>query len=90
MHNNQEGKAITIPRKDTEETSMLYDRFGRKLNSLRISVTQRCNLRCFFCHKEGEVASTNEMTTQEIAKIAKAASELGMRKVKLTGGGPPG
>jgi cyclic pyranopterin phosphate synthase len=68
--------------------SILYDTFGRKLNSLRISVTQRCNLRCFFCHKEGEVASKNEMTVEEIAKIAKVASELGMKKVKLTGGEP--
>jgi cyclic pyranopterin phosphate synthase len=69
-------------------STILYDRFGRKLNSLRMSITQKCNLQCFYCHREGEVASNNEMTKEEIAKIAKTACELGMKKVKLTGGEP--
>jgi len=67
---------------------VLYDKFGRKLSSLRISITQKCNLKCFFCHREGEIASKNEMTTEEIGKIAKIACELGMKKIKLTGGEP--
>ena len=66
----------------------LCDSFGRSLNSLRISVTQKCNLNCFFCHREGETAPNGEMTPEEIAQIAKTASEFGMRKVKLTGGEP--
>lgn len=70
------------------EALPLRDKFGRKLNSLRISVTQKCNLQCFYCHREGEVASNSEMTKEEIAKIAKIACELGMKKVKLTGGEP--
>lgn len=75
-------------KKDETLSTILYDRFGRKLSSLRISVTQRCNLQCFYCHREGEVASNNEMTKEEIAQIAKIACELGMKKVKLTGGEP--
>ncbi len=67
---------------------MLYDRFGRHLNSLRISVTQRCNLECFYCHREGEIGSNYEMKNEEIVKIAEVACKLGMRKVKLTGGEP--
>lgn len=66
----------------------LCDNFGRPLNSLRISVTQKCNLNCFFCHREGEIAPSGEMTPEEIAQIAKSASEFGMKKVKLTGGEP--
>lgn len=68
--------------------AVLHDKFGRKLNSLRISITQKCNLKCFYCHREGEVASDNEMTKEEIAQIAKIACQLGMKKVKLTGGEP--
>jgi len=67
---------------------VLSDKFGRELNSLRISITKKCNLQCFYCHKEGEVASNNEMTKEEIVKIAKIACELGMKKVKITGGEP--
>jgi cyclic pyranopterin phosphate synthase len=71
-----------------QTSSMLCDPFGRKLNSLRISVTQKCNLQCFFCHKEGEITPKTEMTPEEIEKIAKTASEFGMKKIKLTGGEP--
>jgi cyclic pyranopterin phosphate synthase len=66
----------------------LCDNFGRPLNSLRISVTQKCNLQCFFCHKEGETAPDGEMTPKEIRQVVKTASEFGMKKVKLTGGEP--
>jgi cyclic pyranopterin phosphate synthase len=75
-------------RKDDVSPAILHDRFGRELNSVRISVTQRCNLECFYCHGEGEIASWNEMTAEEIAKIAEVACQLGMKKVKLTGGEP--
>jgi cyclic pyranopterin phosphate synthase len=69
-------------------SEILCDKYGRKLNSLRISVTQKCNLACFFCHKEGETAPNGEMSGGEIAQIAKIACQLGMKKVKLTGGEP--
>lgn len=68
---------------------MLVDRYGRPVDRLRISVTQRCGFRCFFCHREGEVGTPRgEMTVEEIAKIAEIAYGFGIRKFKLTGGEP--
>ena len=67
---------------------MLVDRYGRAIRHLRISVTTRCNLNCIYCHMEGENPSGNEMSVDEIAKICKAFYDLGVQKVKITGGEP--
>ncbi|MDI3474696.1 MAG: 3,8-cyclase [Thermococcaceae archaeon] len=68
---------------------VLYDRFGRPVTNLRISLTQECNYRCFFCHREGQRFPTrNEITPDEIERLVRIASRLGIRKVKLTGGEP--
>ncbi|MEM4446201.1 MAG: GTP 3',8-cyclase MoaA [Nitrososphaerota archaeon] len=72
---------------------MLVDRFGRQVSNLRISLTQKCNLACFYCHHEGEGCSgglreQDSMTPDEVAFIVGAAAELGVRSVKLTGGEP--
>ncbi|MEM2877934.1 MAG: GTP 3',8-cyclase MoaA [Candidatus Hadarchaeales archaeon] len=67
---------------------MLKDRYGREIRGLRISITSRCNLRCFYCHGEGCRAGSTEMTPPEIEKIARLAFELGIRSVKITGGEP--
>jgi cyclic pyranopterin phosphate synthase len=66
----------------------LVDPYGRPVNSLRISITQRCNFSCFFCHQEGEHDSGTEMTPEEIEAVVSVASELGISKIKLTGGEP--
>jgi len=68
---------------------VLVDRFGRPVTNLRISLTQECNYRCFFCHREGQLfTAKNELTPDEIERLVKIASRLGIRKVKLTGGEP--
>ncbi|AEA46313.1 GTP 3',8-cyclase MoaA [Archaeoglobus veneficus] len=67
---------------------MLVDRFGRRITNLRIAVTNRCNLSCIYCHREGEVNPGEEMHVEEISRISKAFYELGIRKVKITGGEP--
>jgi cyclic pyranopterin phosphate synthase len=73
---------------------VLKDKCGRPLLNLRISITQRCNLRCDYCHKEGEEigscsrGTAEEMTVNEITRIAKIAIGLGINRVKLTGGEP--
>ncbi|ASJ06000.1 cyclic pyranopterin phosphate synthase [Thermococcus pacificus] len=68
---------------------VLYDRFGRPVTNLRISLTQDCNFRCFFCHREGQRFNVgNEMTPEEIERLVRIASHLGIKKVKLTGGEP--
>lgn len=55
---------------------------------MRISVTQRCNLDCFYCHKEGQNPSKKEMTPSEIEKIIVVGDKIGIKKLKLTGGEP--
>ncbi len=71
---------------------MLIDRFGRIITNLRIAITMKCNLNCIYCHREGQKESKKEnkteMSVEEISKIAKAFKELGIKKVKITGGEP--
>jgi len=65
--------------------------YGRPVTSIRVSVTQRCNLRCFYCHREGEERDKYgcvEMRPWEIERIIKVVASFGVGKVKLTGGEP--
>ena len=66
----------------------MRDKFGRPVTGLRISVTEECNLNCFYCHQEGCSAGSRQMSAGEIGKIVQLAKEFGVRKVKLTGGEP--
>jgi cyclic pyranopterin phosphate synthase len=66
----------------------MQDRYGRQVTDLRISLTQRCNLRCVFCHMEGQPATPEELTAAEIEQVVRAAREVGIDRVKLTGGEP--
>lgn len=70
------------------EKKTLCDPFGRQVNSLRVSLTQRCNFQCFFCHMEGEQNASEEFSPEELGQLVKVASSLGISKVKLTGGEP--
>ena len=68
----------------------LIDTFGRLHNNLRISVTDRCNLRCTYCMPE-EVAFLDRkelLSFEEIARIVRIAATLGIDKLRLTGGEP--
>ncbi|WP_291490316.1 GTP 3',8-cyclase MoaA [Desulfurella sp.] len=69
----------------------LIDPFGRKIDYLRISVTDRCNYRCVYCMPLEGVPfkdMSEILTYEEIVLFAKAAYDLGVRKIKLTGGEP--
>ena len=59
---------------------------------LRVAVTQRCNLNCIYCHHEGECSQSDngrkEITKEEIEDLLKVSKELGIRKVRFTGGEP--
>jgi cyclic pyranopterin phosphate synthase len=71
-------------------TSQLLDTFGRVHNNLRISVTDRCNLRCTYCMPE-EVVFLDKgelLTFEEIVRFVRVAVPLGIDKVRLTGGEP--
>lgn len=70
---------------------ILLDLFGRNIDYLRISITDKCNFRCKYCMPEGNVDSLKNdeiLTLDEIMKICKSASELGIKKIKITGGEP--
>ncbi|HTA42114.1 MAG TPA: GTP 3',8-cyclase MoaA [Bryobacteraceae bacterium] len=69
----------------------LIDNFGRIHDSLRISVTDRCNIRCFYCMPEdaGDFAGRQEILTfEEIERFVRVAVTLGVNKLRLTGGEP--
>jgi GTP 3',8-cyclase len=69
----------------------LSDSFQRPVNYLRISVTDRCNLRCIYCMPAGGVyllPHRDILTYEEIYTVAKAAAELGINKVRISGGEP--
>ena len=69
----------------------LVDSYGRVHTDLRLSVTDRCNLRCVYCMPEDGVALRPRdeiLTFEEIARVAQVAYDLGVRSVRLTGGEP--
>jgi GTP 3',8-cyclase len=68
----------------------LVDKFGRTINYLRISVTDRCDFRCVYCMEEEMefVPRAKLLTLEEISTIARAFTELGVTKIRITGGEP--
>lgn len=69
----------------------MFDRFNRKINYLRISVTDRCNLRCVYCMPEEGVQLLSHqdiLSFDEIVEVAKAAVRKGVDKIRITGGEP--
>ena len=70
---------------------MLLDRFNRRINYLRISLTDRCNLRCKYCMPlEGErkLRHKDILRYEEVLRIVRIAVKLGITKIRLTGGEP--
>ena len=80
-----------ITEKKCSSTEQIIDQFGRVFTYLRIAVNQDCNLRCIYCMPEKGIPSkkaTNTMSQNEIHRILKVSSELGVNKVRFTGGEP--
>jgi cyclic pyranopterin phosphate synthase len=70
---------------------VLVDRFGRVVRSLRLSVTDRCNLRCQYCMPEGQIpwfSKDRILTFEEIERVARILASLGVTEIRLTGGEP--
>ena len=70
---------------------IIVDRFGRRHDYLRISLTERCNLRCFYCMPEEGIQLRDKsefMSSEEVIAIAKKFVKLGVKKIRLTGGEP--
>lgn len=76
-----------IARRTTER---LVDRYGRLIDYVRISVTDRCDFRCVYCMAEEMqfLPRAQILTLEELGFVARAFTELGVRKIRLTGGEP--
>jgi cyclic pyranopterin phosphate synthase len=75
----------------TQNDTSLIDPFGRKIEYVRLSVTDKCNLRCFYCMPKGFKdfeQPDNWLSFDEIERVIKAFTELGVARVRLTGGEP--
>lgn len=85
---------VTKPMADTPHSAIrhpqLRDRYGRVVTYLRVSVTDRCNLRCFYClpHDCGRLGRAEQLSLDEIVEVVRAGVDLGIRKVRITGGEP--
>ena len=67
----------------------MIDQFGRNIEYLRLSVTERCTLRCVYCRAdEGICPKAAELSTDEFIRVTRACTVLGINKVRLTGGEP--
>jgi len=71
-------------------SSQLIDRYGRTVDYLRISITDRCDFRCLYCMAEDMtfLPRAQVLTLEEIYTLAKAFAELGVKKIRITGGEP--
>ena len=72
-------------------TSALIDRFNRRVDYLRVSVTDRCDMRCSYCipkHFTGYEDPADWLTFDELTQVIRVFSSLGVRRVRLTGGEP--
>jgi cyclic pyranopterin phosphate synthase len=74
-----------------KKTTFLTDSFNRQINYLRISITDRCNLKCVYCTPEKKLkhfTSGEVLTDDEIVRFVRVARRHGLRKVRITGGEP--
>lgn len=67
----------------------MKDKYGREIDYMRISITDRCNYRCFYCMPNGiESLDYNNLSTEDILGVVRAGAKLGIKKVRITGGEP--
>lgn len=73
-----------------EQTHQLVDKFGRQITYLRMSVTDRCDLRCVYCMPENMTFLPRDqlLSLEELSRIGSAFADLGVTKIRLTGGEP--
>lgn len=73
---------------DPHKTEFLRDAYGRTIKSLRMSITDRCNLNCIYCHNEGSTGAIGEMSVETISNIVHVAAGFGVNRLKISGGEP--
>ncbi len=87
--------ALVFKRENPQGWRMLADEFGREVSGIRISLTDRCNFDCVYCHNEG-LGDTrgpmdpqdDEMSADDVVRILEVVAEFGVDSVKFTGGEP--
>ena len=74
----------------SEQVNKLVDKFGRTVDYIRLSVTDRCDFRCVYCMTEDMkfLPRSQILSLEELYLVAKAFTELGVKKIRLTGGEP--
>ena len=77
------------PADSSSETSLI-DRFGRRIDYVRLSITDRCDMRCVYCMEEDMtfLPRNQILTLEEVARLGRAFTELGVSKLRITGGEP--
>ena len=76
---------------DSSVQTKLIDNYNRHLNYLRVSITDRCNLRCLYCAPHGmipKMTHADVLRYEEILRIISLGAQLGITKVRVTGGEP--
>jgi cyclic pyranopterin phosphate synthase len=91
MKDKNSGLSSQFPEEKQED--LLIDPYGRKVTGLRISITDKCNLSCMYCHNEGAECCVSsptgyEMAPELICGIVREAAKFGIRKIKFSGGEP--
>lgn len=83
-------KDISSPSPPSSQSPQLVDRFGRTVDYVRLSVTDRCDFRCVYCMAEEMtfLPRSEILSLEEIAQVARAFVSLGVKKIRLTGGEP--
>lgn len=70
---------------------MMLDQYGRKIEYMRISVTQKCNLKCIYCDPEGDNCKDSKedsLSPREFEKVVRSMVNTGIKKIRITGGEP--
>jgi cyclic pyranopterin phosphate synthase len=88
--NNNTNDSLPMTQNSITTDNTLTDRFGRRIEYLRISVTDRCDLRCVYCMSEDMkfVPRAQLLTLEEVIRIGRVFTELGVSKIRITGGEP--
>ena len=79
---------IFAPAESGARRERLRDRFGRAITDLRVSITDRCNYRCVYCRTGNEGALYSELPIEDYLRMVRQFVELGVEKIRLTGGEP--
>ncbi|MCB0049696.1 MAG: radical SAM protein, partial [Caldilinea sp.] len=90
LYTTTHGSVTVAPLPEGFPIEPTFDSYGRRINYLRISLTDACNLRCVYCMPEDmHFRPRNElMSDDELLHLVKIAASLGVTKIRLTGGEP--